>query len=239
VGDTLLLMATESAIGQLYKSPDLVLLGTAPCPVQDRSTKAPQVIGILTVVIILSALDWVPIAAGAVMGAFLLVATRCLRTQDLYRCIEWRILVIVYGMLALGLAMEKSGLSTLMACQLAHLGHSLPVPLAAKPYVLLALVYLCTNLLTEVLTNNATVLIMAPIAIDLAQLSGLSARPFALAACIASSASFSTPIGYQTNTYVYSIGNYRFKDFVKVGLPLNLLFFVGCMVLIPWLCPLS
>ena len=100
---------------------------------------------------------------------------------------------------------------------------------------LLALVYLTTMLMTETLSNNATVVLMAPIALSLGDTLGVDPRPFVIATCIAASASFSTPIGYQTNTYVYGVGGYRFADFAKVGVPLNLLYFIASVLLIPWI----
>jgi di/tricarboxylate transporter len=98
---------------------------------------------------------------------------------------------------------------------------------------MLAVMYLTTSILTEMLSNNATIVLMAPIALSLSATLEVDARPFIVAACVAASASFTTPIGYQTNTYIYSVGGYRFSDFLKIGLPLNLLYFAFCMFLIP------
>ncbi|OPZ70616.1 MAG: Sodium:sulfate symporter transmembrane region [Verrucomicrobia bacterium ADurb.Bin474] len=106
-----------------------------------------------------------------------------------------------------------------------------------RPMVTLMIVYAVTSILTEVLSNNATVVIMIPLAISLAASMGVETRPFIIAVCVASSASFSTPIGYQTNTYVYSVGGYRFTDFLKIGTPLNLLYFAVCVILIPRIWP--
>ena len=104
--------------------------------------------------------------------------------------------------------------------------------------LMLAVCYLSTAILTELLSNNATVVVMTPISIGLAQSLGVDPRPFIICTCIAASASFSTPIGYQTNTYVYSVGGYRFSDFLKVGIPLALLYFAGSLYLIPKIWPL-
>ena len=99
--------------------------------------------------------------------------------------------------------------------------------------LILACLYLATSLLTEILSNNAAIVLMAPIGIQLGLTLGVDPRPFLIAACVASSASFSTPIGYQTNTYVYSVGGYRFADFIKIGLPLNIIYMLGTVTLVP------
>ncbi|MGE4551377.1 MAG: SLC13 family permease, partial [Opitutales bacterium] len=147
--------------------------------------------------------------------------------------IEWSILVLIYGMLALGLAMKESGASDLIAHGLAD-GVLYYAPSDLKPILLLAAIYLATSILTETLSNTATIALMAPISIEMAtELPFIDdPRPFLIATCIAASASFTTPIGYQTNTYVYSVGGYKFLDFVKIGLPLNLLYFGVSVTLI-------
>jgi di/tricarboxylate transporter len=135
-------------------------------------------------------------------------------------------------MLGLGTAMETTGTSALIASPIAHLG-SLNLSPQLSNLILLASLYLITTILTEVLSNNATVVLMTPIAIQMAITLGVDPRPLIIATCIASSASFSTPIGYQTNTYVYSVGGYRFSDFLKIGIPLNILYFIGTVVIVP------
>ena len=134
-------------------------------------------------------------------------------------------------MLALGLAMKESGASDLIAHGLAN-GMLSYAPKELEPLLLLIAIYLTTSLLTETLSNTATIALMAPIAIEMAFELQYDPRPFLIATCIAASASFTTPIGYQTNTYVYSVGGYKFRDFVKVGLPLNLLYFSMSIILI-------
>ena len=144
------------------------------------------------------------------------------------------ILVLIYGMLTLGLAMKTSGASSLIAEGLS-IGVLSYAPEEWRFFLVLAALYLTTAVLTEILSNSATIVIMAPIALELAQsieLTASDARAFLVATCIAASASFTTPIGYQTNTYVYSVGGYRFRDFVKIGLPLNLLYFFSSVFLI-------
>jgi len=137
-------------------------------------------------------------------------------------------------MLALGLAMETTGASGSIAKFIAML-QLLGLPSNWELLLILACLYLVSTILTELLSNNATIVLMAPIAIQLGLTLGVDPRPFIVAACVASSASFATPIGYQTNTYVYSVGGYRFADFLRIGLPLNIIYFIGTVTLVPFL----
>ena len=137
----------------------------------------------------------------------------------------------------MGLAMEHTGAAALVA-QKTVAAVNLIVPLEHKAVALLACVYLITALFTEILSNNAIAALMAPIAIGVADELGVDARPFVIAVMFAASAAFSTPIGYQTNTYVYGIGGYKFGDFLRIGIPLNILCFVVAMIVIPKIWPL-
>jgi len=198
------------------------------------SRKAPVVIGVIAGIVGFSAFGVMPIAASAIIGVAILFLTGCIKPKDGYASVEWNILVLIYGMLALGLAMKSSGASNLIAESLSS-GVFAYAPEELQPFLLLSAIYLTTAVLTEILSNNATIVLMAPISLELAsrlELGVEDARSFLLATCIAASASFTTPIGYQTNTYVYSVGGYRFRDFVKIGLPLNLLYFLSSVVLI-------
>ncbi|MDQ8198719.1 SLC13 family permease [Pelagicoccus enzymogenes] len=135
-------------------------------------------------------------------------------------------------MLGVGKALETSGTSDLVATTLVHATRSF-VAEAWRPLALLAGIYLITTILTEILSNNAAAVLMATLAIGAAQNLGVDPRPFLVAVAVAASASFATPIGYQTNTYVYGIGGYRFADFLKIGIPLNALAFLLAMLVIP------
>jgi di/tricarboxylate transporter len=202
--------------------------------VEDMSRKAPVVIGVIAGIVGFSAFGVMPIAASAIIGVAILFLTGCVKPKDGYASVEWNILVLIYGMLTLGLAMKSSGASNLIAEALSS-GVFAYAPEELRPFLLLSAIYLTTAVLTEILSNNATIVLMAPISLELASRLNLGvedARAFLLATCIAASASFTTPIGYQTNTYVYSVGGYRFRDFVKIGLPLNLLYFFSSIVLI-------
>lgn len=232
-GDTLLMMGTNPAIEELRKSDDLLLLDRPAIPAKSMRQKMPIVLTILTGFIILVTLRTVPISAAALIATTLLFLTGCLTPKEGYLAIDWSIIFLIYGMLGLGLAMQKTGGVDLLAQGLIAASEVSFFPPHLKGVVLLAMVYLCTAVLTELLSNNATVVLMAPIAFGLASSLGLDPRPFVVAVAIASSASFSTPIGYQTNTYVYGAGGYRFRDFLKVGLPLNIFYFLGSVLIIP------
>jgi di/tricarboxylate transporter len=179
-------------------------------------------------------LNIMPITAAAIIGVGVVLAAGTMRPKDAYASIDWGILILIYGMLAIGTAMQTTGVSQHVATMLASLRH-LNLPDYWNMILILGCLYLATSFLTEVLSNNATIVLMAPIALQLGMTLGVDPRPFVVAACVASSASFTTPIGYQTNTYVYSVGGYRFADFIKIGLPLNLIYLVGTVALVPLL----
>lgn len=232
-GDTLLLLGSMSAVENLNNSDQIIVLDQQ----KSRSKMNPvkQLIALTTVVgiVLLAAFDVVPIVASVIFGVSLLLLTRCLKPIDAYKSVEWSILVIILGMLALGQAMTTTDTSGLIANFIANLGSIQFIPSHYQPYILLATIYLITWLFTEFLSNNAAVALMIPIAISLAINIGLDPRPFVIACCIAASASFSTPIGYQTNTYVWGAGGYKYLDFTKIGLPLNLICFLISITLIP------
>lgn len=236
-GDTLLLMGTDRAIEELRKSDDILLLDRPATPAKSGRKKMPLVIGTLAVIILLVSLNLVPIVAASLIGCGFLFLTGCLHTKEAYQGIDWSIIFLIYGMLGIGLAMQETGAASLISGGMVSLVETLFSD-SIKPYALLAGIYLCTAILTELLSNNATIVLMAPIALGIATDLGIDPRPLFIATAIAASASFSTPIGYQTNTYVYGVGGYKFRDFAKIGLPLNLLYFTVSVLLIPRIWPL-
>ncbi|MGE9291056.1 MAG: SLC13 family permease [Puniceicoccales bacterium] len=231
-GDTLLLLGPDESLDTLRRSGDLVLLDQPAVPADTRRSKAPIAIGVLAGVVLLATLNLAPIAVSTILGVSILFLTGCLKPQEGYQSVEWKILILIYGMLGLGMAMESSGATHLFTDFTQKLVEGLVAP-SWQPFVLLAVIYLISSLLTEFLSNNATVVLMVPMSMSLAIALGIDPRPFAIACCIGSSASFATPIGYQTNTLVYGVGAYRFTDFMRVGLPLNLLYAVGTILLVP------
>jgi di/tricarboxylate transporter len=230
-GDLLLLMGTDTAIDRLRSGGDILLLDRPRTPALSLRRKAPVVLATVAAVIAAATLNLVPIVAAAMMGVAVVFLAGVLKPKDGYDAIEWSILILIYCMLGLGLAMQTTGTADLVAQSLTAATDFAAEPL--KPYVALAMIYLVTMIMTEALSNNATVVLMTPIALSLGATLGVDPRPFVIATCIAASASFSTPIGYQTNTYVYGVGGYRFADFARVGLPLNALYFAASVLLIP------
>ena len=235
-GDTILMQGSQSAIAQLHDNRNFLMLAELP-ETRARRSKMWIPIGTLTAIVALAATNFLPIAALAIMGAVAVVATGCLKVEEAYKAIHWRIVFLILGMLSLGLALAKTGGAELLANGL--IGGLQWVPENSRPLAMLALVYLLTNVLTEFLSNNAVAALLTPIVITAATAAGLDPRPFIIAVALAASASFSTPIGYQTNTLVYGAGGYLFKDFIKVGLPLNLLFWLMATALIPKFWPLQ
>ncbi len=237
-GDTLLLMGTDQAIENLHTGDDLILLDRPPVPGKQMRKKAPIVIAVLLGIILSASFNWMPIAAATIIGVAIIFLTGCLQPKQAYASVEWSLLLLIYGMLGLGMTLEMTGATEFIVGNLnATIQWLIAEPW--RPLASLIVLYLCTSIFTELLSNNATVVIMIPFALSIAESLGVDSRPFIIAVCIASSASFSTPIGYQTNTYVYSVGGYRFSDFFKVGAPLNALYFVASMILIPMIWPFS
>lgn len=230
-GDVMLVEGSATQIKRFADNGGLISLNT----VQERAyrrEKAPIAIAITLAVMLLAAVGVMPIEGLAIMGAAVVLATRCLDVEDAYKAVDWKILSLIFGMLAISVAMDKVGLVELIVSSVVTL-----TPWAG-PLFMLSFIYLFTSTLTEVLSNNAVAVLVTPIAIGLAQQLGVDPRAFVVAVMFAASASFATPIGYQTNTFVYTAGGYRFSDFLKVGIPLNVLLWLAATLVIPWFWPL-
>jgi len=197
-----------------------------------RKDRAVIALAVLLAVVFLTALNVMPVMLAAILGAVAMVVTQCLTIEEAYQSIDWKIIFLLAGVLPIGLALEQSGATLWLA------DHVLQ-PLAGHgTVVLLAAFYLITAVLTEAMSNNAAAAILAPIAFTTAASLGLDPRPLLVAITFAASTSFATPIGYKTNTMIYSPGGYRFTDYTKVGVPLNLIFWVLATFLIPLIWPL-
>lgn len=231
-GDILLLLGSDEAIEHLRSENDFVVLDEVRIETKRSPAKLIITLGAIAAVIGISAFDIMPIAGAAMLACVILLLSNCLSMNEAYRSIHWPILFLIFAMLGVGRAMETSGASDYLANTLVN-GISGFVTESWQPIVLLAGVYLLTTTLTEVLSNNATAVLMTSLAIGTAETLGVDARPFIIAVAVGASASFATPIGYQTNTYVYGIGGYRFTDFLKVGIPLNILAFLITILIVP------
>jgi di/tricarboxylate transporter len=178
-----------------------------------------------------AAVGLVPIVISAVIGVILMIMSGCLRTDEAYEAVNWKVIMLLAGVLPLGTAMDKTGAAELMASgmvdSLAGFG----------PTVLLSGFFLLTLLITAVMSNNASAALLAPIAIEAAMNIGVNPQAFLYAVTFAASLSLITPFGYQTNTMIYGPGRYSVGDFMKIGIPLNLLFWILATVFIPMIWP--
>ncbi len=185
-------------------------------------------LSVLIALISLVAFGSISILGGALVATAVLLLTQVISLREAYESLDAQVLVLLGCMLSLGFALEKTGGAAAIANLLVSNSSGL------GPYFVISLLYLATSLMTEIISNNATAALMTPIALDIASRMGLSEKPFLLAVMMAGSASFMTPVGYQTNTLVYAPGNYRFADYLKVGTPLNILFWLSATFLIPY-----
>lgn len=227
-GDRLLIAAGSDAAQALQGNVGLADVSEAPARAF-RRTKAPIAIATLAgVVVLAAALGW-PIEALALAGVGVVLLLRCLEPEEAWGSIDGNTLVLIFGMLAFGRGLENAGTVDLIVTSLQ------PVLAAMSPLVLLVAIYAVTSFLTETVTNNAVAVIMTPIVIGLASALAIDPRPLVIAVMFGASASFATPIGYQTNTLVYGAANYRFMDFVKIGVPMNIVVGFAACLAISWL----
>jgi di/tricarboxylate transporter len=230
-GDTLLIDVPNDQIEHLTEQRVFLVVSRAGIP-RFNWPKAAKALAIVVSVVVVAATGLLPIVAAAATGALAMVLSRCISTDEAYGAIEWNVLFLLAGMLSLGAAMEKTGASTMLAEGMVNAVGGF------GPIALLAAFFGATMLLTEVMSNNATVALLLPIAITTAHSIDANPRTFMFAVVFAASSSFMTPVGYQTNTMIYGPGQYRFVDFVRVGAPLNLIFWILGVLLIPWFWPL-
>ena len=232
-GDTLLLEGPPEGLKRLFETHQLINLSEVSAERPLRRDKAPIAIAVLAAIMVCAAFEFMPIAGLALIGASLVIALGCIEANEAYRAIDWRMLMLIFGMLGLGRAMEASGAALFVVNAVVAWVDDL------GPAVVLSLIYAFTSVMNAFMSNNAAAILFTPIAIGLAQQMGCDPRPFVIAIMFASSADFSTPIGYQTNTFVYTAGGYRFMDFVKIGVPLNVINWLVASLLIPWFWPLN
>ena len=231
VGDTLLLEGDPADIQRLAADMDLVDV-TKPSARAYRRSHAPIAIGAMAGVVILAAFNVAPIFLLAIVAVAVVLLTRCIDADEAFSFVDGRLLALIFSMLAIGAALQATGAVALVVGNLAPWLADLP------PFLLVWAIYLITSILTELVSNNAVAVVITPVAIGLAQAIGVDPRPLVIAVMIAASASFATPIGYQTNMLVYGPGGYKFTDFMKVGIPLTLSLGLVVSAVIPLIWPL-
>ncbi|MEM9135837.1 MAG: SLC13 family permease [Cyanobacteria bacterium P01_F01_bin.42] len=226
-GDLLLVQGPRDSLKGLQTTRELLVL--EPRDAENlRVGKAWIALTIIAGVVLVAAFNIFPIVVTALLGVIAMVATGCLKPGELYGAVRWDVIFLLAGLIPLGTAMTKSGATTWLAAQLVAFGGDLPA------YWKLWCFYMATAILTELLSNNATVLLMLPIAAQVAEILGLNPLSFMFTVTFAASNSYVTPIGYQTNTMIYGPGGYRFTDFARVGLPLTITFTFLTPLLIIW-----
>ena len=227
-GDLLLVQGARQSLLGLQTTRELLVIEQKE-PEAIRRDKAWIAVGIVFGVVIVAAMNWLPILVSALVGVVLMIITGCLKPGELYGAVRWDVIFLLAGLIPLGTAMENSGATKWLADKLLLLGGNL------DGYWILLFFFVVTSLLTEVLSNNASVVLLIPIAVEVARSLDLNPLAMMFAVTFAASNSFMTPIGYQTNTMVYSPGGYKFGDFFRVGAPLNLLMAIVTPLLILWL----
>ncbi len=229
-GDSLLLSLSSDRIAEIENNPAFVIASEVDV-MRQRSNKTFIALSILLSVVGVGALELLPIAVSAGGGVILMILTGCLSTEEAYNAVNWRIIMLLAGVIPMGIAMDKTGAAGLMA-------QTLVDQLAAwGPHALLGGFYLLTMLLSAIISTNASAALVAPLAIEIAQAIGVNPEPFIISVSYAASLTFLTPFGHHANTLIYGAGQYRFTDFTKVGLPINLLFWALAVFLIPTIWP--
>jgi di/tricarboxylate transporter len=231
-GDTLLLEAHPEFVDQQRNARDFLLVSPLADSAPLRYEKAPVALAILIGLVVLATLEWLSMLKAALLGAGLMLITRCCSARVARRSVDWQVLLVIAGSFALGTALEKTGASRFVASNLIALA-------GGHPWLTLAIVMGVTVAFTELVTNNAAAVLVFPIALAASQDLGVDFRPFAIAILMGASCGFASPIGYQTHLIVYGPGGYRFTDFLRIGIPMDLLVWGLSIALIPVFWPLN
>jgi len=233
--DTLLVYGPENKINELSKTSDFVVLGEVDAELRKQRFWWMTIVVIIGT-ITLAALGYMPIVKSAMLGVVILLALRILTPQESYQSINWQVIILISALIPVGIVIQKTGTADWIAGFISSATKSVDVEW--QPRVLLALIYFITIFLTEISSNAATAIIMTPISLAVAQQMGFDPRAFVFAVAFAASASFITPVGYQTNLMVYGPGGYKFSDYIRVGFPLALIFWVMAIFILPILWPI-
>ena len=231
VGDTLLLEGAIQDIQRLAADMDLLDV-THPTIKAFRRAKSPIAIAALAFVVVLAALEVAPIMALGLVAVAVILLTRCIDSDEALSFVDGRLLAMIFAMLAVGEGLDQSGAVSLIV------GAVTPWMVTLSPFMLILCVYFLGMVMTEFLSNNAVAVIYTPIAIELARSLDLDPRPFAVAVMFSATLAFATPVGYQTNMMVYGPGGYRFYDYMKIGIPLNIICWLVASAMIPVIWPL-
>ncbi len=232
--DTLLVYGGRKQLDKLATSGEFILLGE----VKENLVKVKfWWVSILSIIftILMAALGILPILKGALLSVIILMVLGVITPNEAYQSIHWPVVVLIAALIPLGIVIQNTGTANLIGDSILVAVQKFSYEL--QPYVLLALIYFITMILTEVSSNTATAIIMTPIVLSITSTIGIDPRPFIFGVCFASSASFSTPVGYQTNLMVYGPGGYKFSDFIKVGIPLSITFWITAVLIIPIIWP--
>ena len=228
--DTLLVYGPTKKISTLSDRGDFIVLGKVEARLQkDRFWWVS--IYVVLISIFLASIGYVPILKGAFISVVILFCLKIITAQESYQSIHWQVIILIAALIPIGIVLQSTGTADWIGNNISRFIYLFSN--SWQPYVLLATIYFITMILTEISSNVATAIIMVPIAIAVSGQIGLESRPFVFAVAFAASASFITPIGYQTNLMVYGPGGYKFSDYIRVGLPLSLLLFLTAVIILP------
>ncbi len=229
-GDTLLLEGDPAFVERHRNSKDFFLVSRLENSNPPRHDRALLAMGILGAMVVVAGMGWLPMFQAAMLAGALMLLTRCCATTVARRSIDWQVLLAIAASFGIAHALEKTGAAHEIATRLIGMA-------GGNPWGALAVVYAVTLVVTEIITNNAAAALMFPMALATAQTLKVSYMPFVITVMMAASAGFATPIGYQTNLMVYGPGGYRFSDYLKIGVPLDILIGVVAVVITPWVWP--
>ena len=228
--DTLLVYGPTKKISTLSDRGDFIVLGKVEARLQkDRFWWVS--IYVVLISIFFASIGYVPILKGAFISVVILLCLKIITAQESYQSIHWQVIILIAALIPIGIVLQSTGTADWIGNNISRFIYLFSI--SWQPYALLATIYFITMILTEISSNVATAIIMVPIAISVSGQIGLESRPFVFAVAFAASASFITPIGYQTNLMVYGPGGYKFSDYIRVGLPLSLLLFLIAVIILP------
>ena len=233
--DTLLVYGPKNKVNELSKTNEFVVLGEVDAELRKQRFWWMTIVVIIGT-IALAAFGFMPIVKSAMLGVVILLALKILTPQESYQSINWQVIILISALIPVGIVIQNTGTAGWIAGLISSATES--VPSEWQPRVLLALIYFITIFLTEISSNAATAIIMTPISIAVAQQMGFDPRAFVFAVAFAASASFITPVGYQTNLMVYGPGGYKFSDYIRVGFPLAFIFWIMAIFILPILWPI-